>query len=814
MSSSVVTSNTTDIINSTQCNENSSVIMNFQNTNTNNENTIDITITSSEAPSTLPTQTQNAHIAPKQVVPVVYIQTPSKLNSPFIPVNKNHTNNIVVNSVAPLQLPTMPEKNSTITIPTPNTSVIFGNSLKAQQLVIQKPTGSMQTLPVLPVPVSSSYGSKITGAYLTMLKPVPKNSDNSNLVTNRVQVATLNKINPAENFHILNSASLASAGITMQNHKYVIAPMPQVTTNRLPVTATTSSVQSKIALMPVTIPKPLNNMNNKPKVFNFKISDGQIQNENDSIITVMCDSSKQEQRNVEQVTPENHQENSNKLTCDEVINLESPESKEGDTDKSYELSIIEDSTGIQNNFTISIQDQPKKDIPKFPKHGISILKKYSSFSEQRRTEKQNSLIISPVPNAITTISDVNTKEVKISTSLDFEEEPVVIPESKVVPQKTERRRKSNFSYRKDYDDVQITSSDWNDKKTDLERFEGTDITLTQLEESEKGFKKEMKSTSEELIEIEIIKDNGDINMNNDNSDVSKILKWDDGIGTLPGSDLTFQMNEFGFLEFVTKDEYKNILCKRIAKAKERGNKPLKDETQEEVRCLNCGCYGMVSDFINTKYCSYDCQESGNKNIKEKETKIKKKKKKLFKKNGESPSDMKNEREDTPSDDDNTSNENSQDKFSYPWTCTKKGFSWAKYLDHIKAKSAPVKLFKDPFPYNRNCFRPGMKLEGVDPQHPSYFCVLTVAEVNGYRIRLHFDGYPENYDFWLNADSMDIFPAGWCEKYGHVLHPPPNYTIEGFNWNNYLKHTKSTAAPKHLFANRAGNVSYNYFTFVY
>lgn len=106
----------------------------------------------------------------------------------------------------------------------------------------------------------------------------------------------------------------------------------------------------------------------------------------------------------------------------------------------------------------------------------------------------------------------------------------------------------------------------------------------------------------------------------------------------------------------------------------------------------------------------------------------------------------------------------------------------------------------------------MKLEGLDPCHPSLFCVLTVAEVKvlpvhkcspgfslslniyvyaikkihsliicpgyvptvslsqiqGYRVRLHFDGYPECYDFWANADSWDLKPAGWCEKNGHKL----------------------------------------------
>lgn len=70
----------------------------------------------------------------------------------------------------------------------------------------------------------------------------------------------------------------------------------------------------------------------------------------------------------------------------------------------------------------------------------------------------------------------------------------------------------------------------------------------------------------------------------------------------------------------------------------------------------------------------------------------------------------------------------------------------------------------------------MKLEGIDPKHPSLFCVLTVCEIRGFRIRLHFDGYSECYDFWVNADSQDIFPAGWSEKNGHKLQPPKGLSI--------------------------------------
>lgn len=94
--------------------------------------------------------------------------------------------------------------------------------------------------------------------------------------------------------------------------------------------------------------------------------------------------------------------------------------------------------------------------------------------------------------------------------------------------------------------------------------------------------------------------------------------------------------------------------------------------------------------------------------------------------------------------------------------------------HLKFHIQIKKSFSyrwQPFPGYRNGFRVGMKLEGIDPSHPSLFCVLTIAEVCGFRCRLHFDGYSECFDFWVNADSNEIFPVGWCEKTGHKLHPP-------------------------------------------
>ncbi|XP_077073920.1 lethal(3)malignant brain tumor-like protein 1 isoform X3 [Siphateles boraxobius] len=129
------------------------------------------------------------------------------------------------------------------------------------------------------------------------------------------------------------------------------------------------------------------------------------------------------------------------------------------------------------------------------------------------------------------------------------------------------------------------------------------------------------------------------------------------------------------------------------------------------------------------------------------------------------------------------------------------WSWSQYLEQQKAVAAPARLFQETqrVPMIKNNFRQGMKLEGIDPQHPSMYFVLTVAEVCGFRLRLHFDGYSDCHDFWVNANCPDIHPAGWCESTGHKLYTPKGCKEEEFSWSNYLKITRSQAAPKELFS---------------
>ncbi|XP_055466097.1 lethal(3)malignant brain tumor-like protein 4 [Psammomys obesus] len=142
----------------------------------------------------------------------------------------------------------------------------------------------------------------------------------------------------------------------------------------------------------------------------------------------------------------------------------------------------------------------------------------------------------------------------------------------------------------------------------------------------------------------------------------------------------------------------------------------------------------------------------------------------------------------------------------PCVTTQETWSWDQYLKEWNAVAAPVELFsKDQsFPEHENGFQVGMRLEGIDPRRPSVFCVLSVAEVCGYRLRLHFDGYLSCYDFWTNAGSPDIHPVGWCEKTKHELHIPKGYRKDRFVWMDYLKACKLQNAPKKLFRNRSSN----------
>ncbi|KAF6204107.1 hypothetical protein GE061_002447 [Apolygus lucorum] len=139
------------------------------------------------------------------------------------------------------------------------------------------------------------------------------------------------------------------------------------------------------------------------------------------------------------------------------------------------------------------------------------------------------------------------------------------------------------------------------------------------------------------------------------------------------------------------------------------------------------------------------------------------------------------------------------------------FPWNEYLTKTGSKPAWVKLFAGPFPASSNLFKIGFKLEAIDPERQSLFCAATICDVQGHRVKVHFDGYSNKYDFWTNVDSPNIFPCGFCERHQIPLQPPAGFKKNLFSWQTYHNTRKSRPAPLSWFQNyRLNNTSTNMF----
>lgn len=151
------------------------------------------------------------------------------------------------------------------------------------------------------------------------------------------------------------------------------------------------------------------------------------------------------------------------------------------------------------------------------------------------------------------------------------------------------------------------------------------------------------------------------------------------------------------------------------------------------------------------------------------------------------------------------------------------FDWTRFVAYFNEKNgckygneltaAPTKLLSNTFPSTPNTFEIGQKLEAIDPHNSGLFCVATITEKCGYRIKLQFDGYSSAYGFWANANSIDIFPAGFCGKTGRELECPSRPGAAGgrsagFNWEEYLKQSKSSVAHRACFEHLSTAVSFS------
>nr|DBA33667.1 TPA: hypothetical protein GDO54_001313 [Pyxicephalus adspersus] len=265
-------------------------------------------------------------------------------------------------------------------------------------------------------------------------------------------------------------------------------------------------------------------------------------------------------------------------------------------------------------------------------------------------------------------------------------------------------------------------------------------------------------------------------------DLMNALDWSNGIATLPGSDIRFRLSEFGTLEIITDSDTTVT--------------PSNNQNQEKSNTSTTCLVPKQDEQSNTPSSVPTAPVASTEN--ERPQRLRKKRKLLLDSGDEEDFIDEEEVVQDKVRSHQRGRKPSKQTKSAP-TTKKKSWNWVSYLEEEKMPAAPLKLFKEhqSFPQSRNGFKVGYKLEGIDPEHPSLYCVLTTVEIQGYRIRLHFDGYPDCYDFWVNADSVDIHPVGWCEKTGHRLTPPKGYKDGEFSWPSYLKQCKCDSSSPYI-----------------
>ncbi|XP_068120031.1 MBT domain-containing protein 1 isoform X2 [Hyperolius riggenbachi] len=125
--------------------------------------------------------------------------------------------------------------------------------------------------------------------------------------------------------------------------------------------------------------------------------------------------------------------------------------------------------------------------------------------------------------------------------------------------------------------------------------------------------------------------------------------------------------------------------------------------------------------------------------------------------------------------------------------TKLPFKWFDYLRETGSIAAPVKLFNKEVP--NHGFRVGMKLEAVDLMEPRLVCVATVTRIIHRLLRIHFDGWEDEYDQWVDCESSDLYPVGWCQLTGYQLQPPAPQSTKD-NQTNVSKQKKKSKSQQY------------------
>ncbi|CAF0811215.1 unnamed protein product [Didymodactylos carnosus] len=114
------------------------------------------------------------------------------------------------------------------------------------------------------------------------------------------------------------------------------------------------------------------------------------------------------------------------------------------------------------------------------------------------------------------------------------------------------------------------------------------------------------------------------------------------------------------------------------------------------------------------------------------------------------------------------------------------FDWNEYMKYTKSQPAPAECFKQSIQPPVNEFKIGDKVETIDPRNATSWCIGTIIEKCGPRLRLRLDGTDDRNDFWKLVDSADIRSYGSTVKLGQSIVPPLGFQQNSTRWLKYFE----------------------------
>ncbi|CAF3710875.1 unnamed protein product [Rotaria socialis] len=117
--------------------------------------------------------------------------------------------------------------------------------------------------------------------------------------------------------------------------------------------------------------------------------------------------------------------------------------------------------------------------------------------------------------------------------------------------------------------------------------------------------------------------------------------------------------------------------------------------------------------------------------------------------------------------------------------------WNSYLIETNSEAASASNFRQALNPPVNEFSVGEKLESIDPRNQDSWCIGTIIEKDGPRLRIRLDGTDDRNDFWRLVDSADIRCYGATTQLGGQIVPPLGFQLNSTRWAKYFeKHVKN------------------------